>query len=581
MSLGVAAVTLADAKEVVVVVVTPLTFFFRRGELTLAAKVLLLQLAVVGVLLAAVGVLSLRQADSTFAEEHGAQMRTVAEYVAALPAVRDQLEAVADGTAEASDTPRALAPYAAQGVGLSSASDVLIVSPDGIVLAGTDPSRVGERAQVGDSGAFEARGGSGDVEVHGDRAVAGHAPVQSDGPDVRIGDFLAVVVAEERYPSVADRVGAAVPDLLLVLGLGVLLLGVVGTWAVARVVRRSTRGLGTTELANLADQREALLHAIREGVVGVGTDGRVTVMNDAARATLGLEDRRDPVGRPVASLGLDPHVVALLTGGDEDVRDALALVGSRVVVFNRNRATTGGRGIGTVTTLRDRTELVSLQSQLSSNLSITDTLRAQTHEFDNRLHTISGLVQLGEYDEVATLVGTLTRHRAEIGEYVGKRLAEPAVAALVVAKHAVAEERGVTLELDPGSRLPVVPPDVAADLTTVVGNLVDNAVDASAGASDATVELWIHADDDAVHVRVRDNGPGVPPDLRDAVFVRGFSTKEEVLGGRGIGLPLVRLICSQRGGEVVVDDAEVSGGGGAEFRVVLPLGAAVGQDGRP
>lgn len=580
MSSGVAAVTLADAKEVVVVVVARLSLL-RRGELTLAAKVLLLQLVVVGVLLLAVGVLSVRQSNATFAEEHGAQMRNVAEYVAALPAVRDQLEAVRDGTAEAGDTPRALAPYAAQGVGLSAATDVLIVAPDGVVLAGTDPSRVGQRAELGNGGAFRARGGSGDVEVQGDRAVAGHAPILSDGPDVRIGEFLAIVVAEERYPSAGDQLGAAAPDLLLFLGLGVLVLGVLGTWAVARVVRRSTRGLGTTELANLADQREALLHAIREGVVGVGNDGRVTVMNDAARATLALDDGRDPVGRPVASLGLDPHVVALLTGEDGDeARDALALVGAKVVVFNRNRASTGGRGIGTVTTLRDRTELVSLQSQLSSNLSITDTLRAQTHEFDNRLHTISGLVQLGEYDEVAALVGTLTRHRAEVGEYVAQRIADPAVAALVVAKHAVAEERGVAIELDPGSRLPALAPDLAADLTTVVGNLVDNAVDASAGSREPAVEVWIHADEEAVHVRVRDNGPGVPEDLRDAVFVRGWSTKEEVLGGRGIGLPLVRLICTQRGGEVVVDDAEADGGGGAEFRVVLPVGGAVRQDGR-
>lgn len=581
MSLGVAAVTLADAKEVVVVVVARLTSSLRRGELTLAAKVLLLQLVVVTLLLVAVGVLSIRQSNAAFADQRGAQMRNVAEYVAALPAVRDQLEAVRDGTAEATDTPRALAPYAAQGVGLSSASDVLVVAPDGTVLASTDPSRVGERAEVGDASAFDARGGSGDVEVHGERAVAGHAPVLADGPDVRIGEFLAVVVAEERYPSVTDQLGAAVPDLLLFLGLGVLLLGVLGTWVVARVVRRSTRGLGTTELANLADHREALLHAIREGVVGVGTDGRVTVMNDAARATLGLEDAPDPVGRPVDALGLDPHVVALLTGdGSEDAHDALALVGQRVVVFNRGRASTGGRGIGTVTTLRDRTELVSLQSQLSSNLSITDTLRAQTHEFDNRLHTISGLVQLGEYDEVATLVGTLTRHRAEVGEQVAKRIADRAVAALVVAKHAVAEERGVTLELDPGSRLPALAPDLAADLTTVVGNLVDNAVDAAAGSAEPAVELWVHADDTAVHVRVRDNGPGVPAGLRDAVFVRGWSTRGEVLGGRGIGLPLVRLICTQRGGEVVVDDAEADGGGGAEFRVVLPVGGSVRQDGR-
>lgn len=382
------------------------------------------------------------------------------------------------------------------------------------------------------------------------------------------------------YPSLADQVTSAAPDLALFLGLGALL-GLAGTWVVARVVRRSTRGLGTTELASLADHREALLHAIREGVVGVGTDGRVTAMNDAARTTLGLDGGPDPVGRPLDALGLDPHVVALLTDEATDARDAIALVGDRVVVFNRGRASAGGRGIGTVTTLRDRTELVSLQSQLSSNLSITDTLRAQTHEFDNRLHTISGLVQLGEYDEVAALVGTLTRRRAEVEEFVSKRVADPAVAALVIAKHAVAEERGVTLEVDPGSRLPALPDDLGADLTTVLGNLVDNAIDACAGRPGATVELWLHAEERSVHLRVRDNGPGIAPELREAVFVRGFSTKADVLGGRGIGLPLVRLICTQRGGEVVVDDAEAGGGGGAEFRVVLPIDAGLGKDGGP
>lgn len=554
---------------------------WRSGELTLAAKVLLLQLVVVVVLLVAVGVLSIGQSNADFAEERGDQMGSVAEYVAVQDLVRSRLEEVRAG-AERWQVTADLTSYAERGVRLSGATDVLVVGPEGVVLAATDASRVGERADLGDDEVREGRGGTADIEVDGERRVAAYAPVISDAR----GDNGAVgaVVAEVAYPSVADQLSEAAPELGLFLGLGAVL-GLAGTWVVSRVVRRSTRGLGTTELANLADQREALLHAIREGVVGVGTDGRVTVMNDAARATLGLEDAPDPVGRPVAGLGLDPHVVALLTGegstGGEDARDALALVGQRVVVFNRGRASTGGRGIGTVTTLRDRTELVSLQSQLSSNLSITDTLRAQTHEFDNRLHTISGLVQLGEYDEVAALVGTLTRHRAEVGEQVAKRIADRAVAALVVAKHAVAEERGVTLELDPGSRLPALAPDLAADLTTVVGNLVDNAVDAAAGTAEPAVELWIHAEADAVHVRVRDNGPGVPADLRDAVFVRGWSTKEEVLGGRGIGLPLVRLICTQRGGEVVVDDAEADGGGGAEFRVVLPIGMAVRQDGRP
>ena len=543
----------------------------RRRELTLAGQFLALQLVVVALLLLIVGVFSVRQSTATFTDEQGAQMLSVAEYVASLPSVRCQLggSAVEGCSPVEDDTGRVLAPSVDRGISLSAATDVLIVSPEGVVLAASDPSLVGTTAILGESNVQEGRRWIGDVELEGDRAIAAHAPILDDR-----GDFVGFSVAQQTYPTVGDRLTGAAPDLALFLGIGALL-GVVGTYVVSRVVKRGTRGLAPREIANLADHREALLHSIREGVVAVGTDDRVTMMNDAARQT--LEVTGEPVGRSIGDLGLDPRVVALLTGADDrDAQDAVALVGSRVVVFNRRSASSRGRGIGSVTTLRDRTELLSLQSQLSSNLSITDTLRAQTHEFDNQLHTISGLVQLGEYDEVRSLVGTITRHRSEIGAFVSARIDDPAVAALMIAKDAVAVERGVELVLDPGSRLGSLPADVSADLTTVVGNLVDNAVDACSGVPGAMVELWATVVDGAVHVRVRDNGPGVPDDLRDAIFVRGFSTKPEVLGGRGIGLPLVQLICTQRGGSVDVDRAAEEGG--AEFVVVLPLGVRQGVE---
>ncbi|MFB9313427.1 sensor histidine kinase [Nocardioides plantarum] len=560
----------------------------RRRELTLAGQFLLLQLGVVALLLLIVGVISVRQSTATFESERGPAMRSVAESLAAQDFVRSTLLAAVDGEVAGPEVARLLAPPIESGLSPSDATDVLVVSLDGVVLAASDPSLVGSRADLGDSDVLQGRGWVGNVEPgasgDGERAVAGHAPVYAVVPDasgsgtrVRL---VGAVLAEQTYPSIGDRLTGAAGNLALYLGLGALL-GVVGTYVVSRVVKRSTRGLAPTEIANLADHREALLHSIREGVVAVGTDGRVTMMNDAARVTLGVA--ADPVGRHIADLGLGPHVEALLDGagaagtdgadaGAGEVQDAVALVGGRVVVFNRRSASSRGRGIGSVTTLRDRTELLSLQSQLSSNLSITDTLRAQTHEFDNQLHTISGLVQLGEYDEVRTLVGRITRHRSEIGAFVSARLEDPALAALMIAKDAVAVERGVELVLDPGSRLGPLPAEVSADLTTVVGNLVDNAVDACAGTADAQVEVWVTEVDGDVHVRVRDNGPGVPDELRDAIFVRGFSTKPDVLGGRGIGLPLVQLICTQRGGRVEVDRAAEEGG--AEFRVVLPRGVS-------
>jgi sensor histidine kinase regulating citrate/malate metabolism len=560
----VACVTIAETKEVVVVVVTafPPSARWRRTrrrELTLAGQFLVLQLVVVVLLLGIVGVISVRQSTTAFTIERGSQMRSVAEYVANLAVVRDQLTRAAVGAAVSGDTRRALAPSVDRALSLSGATDVLIAAPDGTVLASSDPSLMGTSATLGASDVTEGRGWTGDVTVDGDRAVAGHAPILGDD-----GTLIGLSLAEQTYPSVWDRLTGAASNLVLFLGLGALL-GVVGTFAVSRVVKRRTRGLAPTEIAMLADHREALLHSIREGVVAVGTDRRVTMMNDAARLTLGISG--DPVGRDVDELGLDPHVVDLITasGGDADAQDAVALVGSRVVVFNRRAASSHGEGIGSVTTMRDRTELVSLQNQLSSNLSITDTLRAQTHEFSNQLHTISGLVQLGEYDELRALVGTLTRRRAEILDFVTERVHDRPVAALLVAKSSVAAERGVRLDLTEDSGLPSLEPSDSADLTTLLGNLIDNAVDACSGGTDPAVTVSLQAGASFLHVEVGDNGPGVPEELREAIFVRGFSTKPEVLGGRGIGLPLVQLICTQRGGSI-----EVHQGDRTVFSVRLP-----------
>ena len=220
-----------------------------------------------------------------------------------------------------------------------------------------------------------------------------------------------------------------------------------------------------------------------------------------------------------------------------------------------------------------------MQAQLSSHKSMTDTLRAQTHEFANQLHTISGLVELGEHDEVRALVGALTRRRADQTEFVSSRVADRAVAALLVAKSSVAAEAGVELRLDPATSVPVLPTDLAGDLTTVVGNLVDNGLDAVRGRPDGWVDVLATVVDHEVRLVVSDDGDGVPQGLHDEIFVRGVSTKPDVPGGRGLGLPLVRLLCRQHGGDVTVSDRD---GGGAVFVATLrvPTGdAGIGQDG--
>ena len=209
-----------------------------------------------------------------------------------------------------------------------------------------------------------------------------------------------------------------------------------------RLIKRRTRGLEPAEIGALADQREALLHSIREGVVAVGEDGTVTVLSDSARDLLGLPDGSRVAGSRTSTWR---RGCATRWMGDSDVHDAVLVVAGRVVVLNRNRVLHDGRQVGTVTTLRDRTELLAMQSELSARESVTETLRAQTHEFSNQLHTISGLVQLEEYDEVSRVIGTLTRRRAEISDFVTARVDDPAVAALLIAKTSLAAERGIDL----------------------------------------------------------------------------------------------------------------------------------------
>lgn len=523
----------------------------RRRRLTLAGQFLVLQLVVVALVLMIVAVISVRQSTTAFANERGAQMRSVSEYLANISVVRAQVDEPSARSDLAGSIDRART--------LSGATDVSIADPDGRILSSSDPTIIGDRIDLGDSLVQEGRGWTGDVESEGRRSVAGHAPILSDD-----GRLIGLSIAEQRYPSVWQRLTNAAPDLIVFLGIGALL-GIAGSLLLARLIKRRTHGLEPREIAALADHREALLHSIREGVIAVGTDDVVTMVNDSARNLLGLGE--EVVGRPVTDLALDPQVTALLTSAD-DSRDVVVLVGERVLVFNQRSASSRGQGIGTVTTMRDRTELVSMQTQLSSNLSITDTLRAQTHEFANQLHTISGLVQLQEYDEVTSLVGTLTRRRAEISDAVTDRVFDPAVAALLIAKSSVAAEAGVELTLTADSALPTLSPGTSADLTTVLGNLVDNAVDACKGTESPAVSVALSVVGDRLVLEVHDDGPGVPDELQDAIFTRGFSTKPDVLGGRGLGLALVRLICTQRGGSVTVRSAS-----GAAFRVELPLEA--------
>jgi len=526
---------------------------------SLAGRFLVFQLLVVAVVLGAVAAISVAQSTREFRDVRGQRMIAVAENVASTPIVRDRY---ADPLAA-----RTLAPEVDRAVALSGADLVEITDPTGVVRVSSQPDRIGQRIDLDASRADEGRSWFGDTDIDGQHSLVGQVPILAPS-----GEPLAIVSVSQRYPSVWELVSGSGERLLIYLGIGAAL-GLLTSWLLSRRIKTHTRGLDIAEIADLADHREALLHSIREGVVAVNTDGSITVLNDSACELLGIGP--DAVGRHVGAIGLEPAVVEFLLSGhdrtDETANESDVIIATRarVLALNRRAASSQGHRIGTVTTMRDSTELAALQAQLSSHRSVTDTLRAQTHEFANQLHTISGLVQLGEYDAVRELVGTLTRRRAEINDAVTQHVSDPAVAALLIAKTSLAAESGVALTLTDDSHLAALDPALATDVITLLGNLVDNAVEVSAGSVGSTAaHVSVRLDDSAgLLLEVSDSGPGVPEHLRETIFARGVTSKPDVPGGRGIGLALVRLVTAQHGGTVEVTDGPA---GGASFVVRLP-----------
>jgi two-component system CitB family sensor kinase len=343
-------------------------------------------------------------------------------------------------------------------------------------------------------------------------------------------------------------------SLLSILAAGALLFGVAGSALLARRLKRLTLGLEPAELAELVQGHEAVLHGIGEGVLAVDAAGRVSVCNGEASRLLGVAPTP---GTPVAELDLPPRLRAAL-GRDGPADNVIALAGDRVLVANYRGVRRDGRDLGGVLTMRDRTDLETLTRELDSVRGLTKALRAQRHEFANRLHTIAGLLETNHHTEAVEYLHTLSAGPVTALGADADSVKDPYLQAFVAAKTAEAAEKGVRLELGETSWVPgrVIAP---VEVTTVLGNLVDNALEAArlGARRPAWVELSLLADGDTLHISVADSGEGVPPELTDDIFSAGVSTRDGA--ERGLGLALAQHTARGIGGGIRLSD-----GGNAE-----------------
>jgi sensor histidine kinase regulating citrate/malate metabolism len=307
---------------------------------------------------------------------------------------------------------------------------------------------------------------------------------------------------------------------------------------------------------------DAVLHAVHEGLLLLDLNGRLLLANDEARRLLELP--ADWTGRQLDHLGLPRPMTEALAGGRQ-VHDAIHLTTNRVLVVNQAPARWEGRDLGTVLTLRDHTDLQALTGELDSARGLAEALRSQAHEAANRLHTVISLIELGRTEQALTFATAELAQAQQLTDLVVSAVDEPVLAALLMGKAAEASERGVALEVDPASNVPesVVP---ARDLVTVVGNLLDNAIDAAAGAPGPRrvgFSSWIEGPQPGdgiaatLVLQVSDSGPGLDHASATNAFTRGWSTKsDERLIGHGLGLALVGQVTHRNNGTVEVGSAD-------------------------
>ncbi len=551
----------------------------RRAGLDFARRTLVLQLlvvlVVVGIATVAYGLLS----SSENREEAQATALAIARTAAEDPALRAAVTAeTADpGVATASDLADGPVQLTAEAVReRTGALFVVVTDARGLRLAHPDASELGQRVSTDPTVALAGR-----EEVTWATGTLGESarakvPVRAladagagdgggaSGDDRVVGEVSVGFAAATVRDSIGVDVAAIAVVALLALGVGAVASGIL-----SRRLARLTLGLQPSELAGLVQDQAAVLSGVGEGVLGIGPDGRVTVCNPRAAALLGLVD---PVGRTLADLGVAPvlrDAVARAQAGAAAGSPSLrAVVDDRLLFVDVARVDRDGRDLGTVMVLRDETDIEAMSRRLTAVNAMSTALRVQRHEFANRLHVVRGLVATGRVDEADSyLAGVLEQGPVAFPTVDAGLVDEPYLQAFLGAKAMEAEERGVALRVGPGTlvRGILVRPE---EVTTVLGNLVDNAMHAAVRGSRADRWVEVEALDDGadLHIAVSDSGDGLaasdagrvfqrrPDDVDGAAEALAASGGADPAHGLGFGLPLVRDIARRDGGDVWVAD---------------------------
>ncbi|WP_280310453.1 sensor histidine kinase [Nocardia abscessus] len=501
----------------------------RRGRLSLAGQAFVFQLVVLAVMIAIGVVLAVLDA------RHDSDVTTTREVTDVAVSVADAPSTVAAiGAAD----PTALLQPVTEEIRRETGMDFIVVmAPDrtrythpNLAMIGLPFSGTIDRALAGETFTETFTGTLGP-------SIRAVTPVYDDGR------IVALVSAGVTRAKIGEQVATQLSVILGVAGAG-LVLAAGGSFLLSRRLRRQTHGLAPDELRAMYEHHDAVLHSVHEGLVVFGPSGEdAEVVNDEARRLLDL---------PAGDVRRSDLPLSLQRMSWGTVRDEMHVTTDRILLVNQDTVSWEGRPIGTVMTIRDHTELQAVMGELDSVRSFAASLQAQAHESANRLHTVVTMVELGHHREAVEFATAELELSQSLIDRLFAAVGAPALAALLLGKVNQAAERGIELTITDDTALDSVDPLSPHETVTLVGNLVDNAIDAAAGNASGWVEVTLRhqrADvaNESLHIRIADSGPGMSAEMFARASQRGYSTKAD---HHGLGLALVHRLVARHGGSI-------------------------------
>ncbi|UOY91755.1 sensor histidine kinase [Ectobacillus sp. JY-23] len=527
----------------------------RFKKLKLQPRITLFIVALIMIILIQISLLLYYMLSRTTEQQLGEQALNVAETVATMPEVR---------AAFRTEKPWEQLQPLVERIRIETTAEFIVIgNKEGIRYSHPNPDRIGEKMVGGDNELALENGVSYISKATGTLGLSlrGKAPIRDE--DGTIIGIVSVGFLMKNIYEIAHDYG----KLIVWIAASGLLMGTVGSIYLARNIKNLMFGFEPEEISKLYEEHRAIIQSVREGIMVTDKTGKISLVNQTAAEILSLDRWDTVIGKHVLEIVPTTSIMDVLHTGERQLDKQLYL-GDKIVIANRVPVKQGDEVIGVVSSFRLKSEIDQLTEELSQVKRYTEALRAQTHEFNNLLYTLSGLIQLGSYEEALELVHKETAVQHDFTQFIMKRLRNPWLGGILIGFYNRARELKIDFVFDRESSLDKLPPYIdSSHVVSILGNLITNAFE-SVEKNDVynrKVRLFVTDMGNDILIEVEDSGPGIDDRLLPHIFQRGFSTK--ATNQRGYGLAKVKELVKELNGTVAIERGDWNG---ALFIIAIP-----------